>query len=268
MKTDNPQTMKKVQLRFVLIVVLGCFSFASTAETTYVIDELLLGVHEKKDLDSAIIKVLPTGTRLEVLKYEGEFAQIEDEEQVRGWVDTAYLTTEPPATIRLAELRREKAILESRLRALAQQTTTAPAVDDNAMMLQEAEVQIEMLTKENTNLKSTLSDERLRGETLQVALSTLRAENKQKKTPDEVRISELEADRKELQGSLDNALEKVTEMQARSSKHDASALLPIVFETYATTLVASLAAIVIFAFAIGVYFMDLLVRKRHGGFRV
>ena len=57
-------------------------------------------------------------------------------------------------------------------------------------------------------------------------------------------------------------------MKVRSSNQDTPALLPILFETHATAFLASLAAVIIFAFAMGVYFMDLSVRKRHGGFRV
>jgi uncharacterized protein YgiM (DUF1202 family) len=260
--------MIRIQLRFVFVAVLGWYPLGPVAETAYIVDELLVGVHQTKDLGSAIMKVLPSGTRLEVLKYEGAFAQIEDEEQARGWVDAAYLTTEPPSTIRVAELRHEKAVLESRLRALAQQATTSPASGDNAAILQEAEVQIETLTKENTDLKSTLADERLRAEKLQVAVSALRAESKQTKTPAEIRISDLQRDREELQDSLDKALKTVAKMKVRSSNQDTPALLPILFETHATAFLASLAAIIIFAFAMGVYFMDLSVRKRHGGFRV
>ena len=42
----------------------------------------------------------------------------------------------------------------------------------------------------------------------------------------------------------------------------------MVLESYATTLMVLLAAIVATAFGAGVYFMDSVNRRRHGGFRV
>ena len=80
---------------------------AVAAEEVYVIDELLVGVHAEKNLDSAIVKVFPTGTKLEVVERDGELARIEGPEDVSGWVDGAYLTQTPPAKVRLAALEAE-----------------------------------------------------------------------------------------------------------------------------------------------------------------
>ena len=251
-----------------LITALSCLPTGLAAETTYVIDRLLVGVHQERDLDSAIIKVLPTGTRLEVLRREGELAYVEDPDRTRGWVDIAYLTIERPAELRIAELESEKAALETRIRTLEQQPSAVGTANDTVADLRAAEAQIEALTKENTDLKGKLSNERLRAGQLQTENTALQVAVKQTATPPDVRVTELERIRDELKHSLVDAREGITRLEAQSSKDDAAALLPMVLEAYATTLLVIVLAIAILAFGVGVYCMDLLIRKRHGGFRV
>ena len=42
------------------------------AETAYVTDKLMAGIHQDNTTGSIIIKVIPTGTKLEILKQEGK----------------------------------------------------------------------------------------------------------------------------------------------------------------------------------------------------
>ena len=107
-----------VHVRFLLVFLLVCTWPAQAAETAFVIDRLLVGVHEEKNLDSAIVKVLPTGTELEVLERDGELAYVAEPGGAKGWVDAAYLTDEQPAQLRIPELEREKAALEQRVKEL------------------------------------------------------------------------------------------------------------------------------------------------------
>ena len=86
--------------------------------------------------------------------------------------------------------------------------------------------------------------------------------------PLDVRLAELERARDGLENALDDAQNHIEKLEARSSKEDVSALVPMVLESYATTLIVLLAAIVAAAFGVGVYFMDSINRRRHGGFRV
>ncbi|MGR8920064.1 MAG: TIGR04211 family SH3 domain-containing protein [Gammaproteobacteria bacterium] len=242
-----------------LVVLLWTAGLA--AEPNYVIDKLLVGVHAEKNLDSAIVKVLPTGTRLEVLARDGELAQIEDPEGVRGWVDAAYLTADQPAAVQLAALEREKAALEQQLAAA--RSAGGAAAGDGA-----DRGSLDELMKENMSLKGKLSDERLRAGRLQAENATLKAEVQSNAAPPDARIVELERDRDELREALDEATEQVAELSARASLTDIAALVPLVFREYA--LAAGLLAVLLLAlgFGGGVYLVDLLNRRRHGGFRV
>lgn len=247
--------------RLLILLLLGV-NLTATAAPVYVIDKLLVGVHEDKDLDSAIIKVLPTGTKLEVLARDGELAQVIDPDQVKGWVDAAYLTDEPPAELRLTALVAEKAELEARLKALEQTPGAAatPALGDRA--------QVDALTKENTALKGKLSDERLRLGQLQSEVAALRAEVSNAAAPPDARVLELEQARDALERDLTTARDRLAEYEARSSLADTAALVPLVLREYLTWILLGLALIAALAFGGGMYLVDLMNRRRHGGFRV
>ena len=138
-------------------------SAAPKAEPAYVIDKLLVGIHETKDPDSAIVKVIATGAALEVIKREGDAANVREAGGAAGWIDAAYLSIELPARQRVAELEKSKIALEDKLKQL--EGAARGGAPGAAVALASAE--IDSLTKENTELKGKLSDEKLRAETLQ-----------------------------------------------------------------------------------------------------
>ena len=229
------------------------------AESVFVIDKLLVGIHEQKNLDSAILKVLPTGSRLEILQRDGEVALVEDAEKTKGWVDVAYLSAEPPAALRLTEVEKENAALKKKLEAGRTGSGDGSGVDT---------AEVETLTRENTELKGKLSDERLRAEKLQGEVSILRAQAEQQNAPPDARILELERDREDLKEQLNDAAAQVAELSARTSQHATTAMIPLVLREYGATIAIAALTLLLLAFALGAYVVDLLNRRRHGGFRV
>lgn len=248
------------------LLLLACGA-AAAADTAYVIDKLLVGIHESRDTDSAIIKVVPTGTRLEVLKRDGDVANVSEPGGASGWVDAAYLSAEPPALVRIAELEKAKAALEDQLKHIEQASRGAPTVA-GAPVSEAASSEIDALTKENTALKGKLSDEKLRAETLQTEVSSLRAQVKSTAVPPDTRLVEMERSRDELEQDLEVARAKLAEYAARDSLDDVGALVPVVLREYTKRLILLVLVLVALGFGAGVYVIDLLNRRRHGGFRV
>lgn len=232
------------------------------AEPVYVIDELLVGVHAEKSLDSAIVKVFPTGTELDVVERDGELARVEGPEGVTGWVDGAYLTDKAPAKVRLAALEAEKAALEERLQAARDAASPGAAVSP------EVTDQLEAVTRENTELKGKLSDERLRAGQLQSEVASLRAEMRENSTPPDARIIEVERERDTLRGDLEDAREQIAELETRGSLQADSDMLPLVLKAYAWPIVIALLVLAAIAFGGGIYIVDVINRRRHGGFRI
>ncbi|MGE0860069.1 MAG: TIGR04211 family SH3 domain-containing protein [Gammaproteobacteria bacterium] len=247
-------------------LLLLALSAGATAETAYVIDRLLMGIHESQDTGSAILKVVPTGTAVEVLKREGDVAQVSEPGGTQGWVDAAYLSAEMPARQRVTELEKDKAALEARMQQLEQaargQGGAAPANAETAA------AEIDLLTKENTELKGRLSEEKLRAGTLQTEVTALRTQVKTTHQPPDARLVELERSRDDLEKSLQNAERKLAEYAARAELDDTAALVPVVLREYAGTVAALLLVLAVLAFGAGVYVVDLMNRRRHGGFRV
>ncbi|NIR84612.1 MAG: TIGR04211 family SH3 domain-containing protein [Gammaproteobacteria bacterium] len=150
--------------------VLGCLLLALTpsvlAENVYVIERLRVGLHEGKALESTIVEMVSTGTPLVVLERDGAFTRVRTPEGTTGWIDTEYVTPEPPASREeLRQARDENAQLRATVAELRQRTTeleqqriqnppedSAPAVTPDALR------QLQRLAEENQRLKEALAE--------------------------------------------------------------------------------------------------------------
>ena len=237
------------------------------ATTVYVIDRLLLGVHETNELDSAIIKLLPSGTALDVLEREGSLARVRSPGGFEGWVDAAYLSEEQPASLttdklhRLIsdgtrEMERARQIIGELERDVAELTGRAEQAEEELRVMRSSTqadaspatppvappqtlVEVERLSEENEKLKRSI-------ETLESELATSTAGR------DEPNAA--------------------TRVEAESGwLHPLRPSEPL---AYLAWLIASpwtwvaIAAALALAFAAGVWLTDWNQRRRHGGFRV
>ncbi len=242
-----------------LLIIVLCAPCAAAAETAYVIDKLLVGVHKEADLNSAIVKVLPTGTELSVLSRKGELAQIKDPEGVTGWVDAAYLMKDPTAASQLAQLKQEKLSLTERLRKLETATKGGKA---GAAEL----AKVDALTNENTDLKSQLSAQKLKSGELEEELKALR------KTVGSGAggsvAGELQAANVELRAELDRAQARLLDLEAQLASSSATGALAATARTTPWWIWVLLVLLLAASFAGGAWLTDWLARRRHGGFRI
>jgi len=248
--------MPRITCLFLLVFGTLC---AHAAESAFVIDKLLVGVHKDADLNSAIVKVLPTGTELTVVSRKGELAQIKDPEGVTGWVDAAYLMKEPPAASLLAQLKQEKQSLTERLRKLETATKDGRA---GAADL----AKVDALTNENTDLKSQLSAQKLKAGELEDQLKTLR------KTIGNAGggsvAGELQAANLELTTRLEAAQTRATELEAQVASSSAVGHVTSAARITSPLVLGVIFVLLVAAFAGGAYLTDYLARRRHGGFRI
>jgi hypothetical protein len=80
---------------------------AARAGTAYVSDELVLGVYAEQNGQGQRLATLHSGASVETLAVNGEFTQVRLSDGIAGWVKSAYLTTEEPATVRVKQLQEE-----------------------------------------------------------------------------------------------------------------------------------------------------------------
>jgi hypothetical protein len=77
------------------------------AATAYVTDELILGVFSDQNGQGQRLATLHSGAALETLGVNGDFTEVRLSDGASGWVKTAYLTTQEPATLRVKRLEEE-----------------------------------------------------------------------------------------------------------------------------------------------------------------
>lgn len=247
-------------LRAACLTLLVCHSLCTlAAEPAFVIDKLLVGVHKDADLNSAIVKVLPTGTELSVISRKGELAQIKDPEGVTGWVDAAYLMKEPPAATQLAQLKQEKLSLTERLRKLETATKSGKTGAEDL-------AKVDALTNENTDLKSQLSAQKLKSGELEGQLKTLR------KTVGGAGggsvAGELQAANLELKTELESAESRMAELEAQLASSSSVGQLTSAARLSSPLTIFVLVVLLVASFAGGAFLVDYLARRRHGGFRI
>lgn len=93
--------------RAALAAILILATTAAFGATRYVTDELRVSVRTGAGNQYRIIEVVDSGTRIEALQTEGEWAQVRTPEGNTGWMRAQYLIEQPIAADRLRTARAE-----------------------------------------------------------------------------------------------------------------------------------------------------------------
>lgn len=256
---------------------------ARAAETVYVTDKLLVGVHADKTVDSPILKVFPTGTVFEVLKRDGDFAQVKGPGGITGWVDANYITTDQPAAAVVQ-------MLETQNRQLVENVKTAEAkATDLEAKLKAAPVaggankpandqQIDKLRKDNDDLQKALNAERGKIADLQLQINKLKSQPPPTGNGgDKTALDRLQLENEELRQALKSARAQASEASENSAGNAAGDVSSLFSSAMGPLLALGgspkvwgivLLVLLLGSFGGGVYFTDYLQRKRHGGFRL
>lgn len=197
-----------MQKRGVLSFVLCLWAGGAGAETVYVTDSLRLGLHEAADTSDRPFENLISGTALEILERNPNYARVRLPDGREGWVKAAFIVAEKPAAARVLELEAEIGGFETA-------TATARAAQTAA-------------EQELAGLRSELKTTTGSAETVQETIERLASEN------------------------------SAYEQRLETYRHT----LPILWVMPAV-LVALVAG-----FLLGLWWLDSLIRRRHGGFRV
>lgn len=103
-------------MRFLIaILLLAALPVAATAETAYVTDILRLGLHKAEDTSDGAFKTLQSGQEMEILARGRNYAQVRLPDGTLGFVKVAYLVTEKPAKLIVAQTQAVNAELERKL---------------------------------------------------------------------------------------------------------------------------------------------------------
>jgi BMFP domain-containing protein YqiC len=179
---------------------------------------------------------------------------VKDTEGVEGWVDTAYLMKESPAVNQLAEARQERQMLLERIKQMEVKQATAGSPQNPA--------QVDKLTNENTELKSQLSSLKLKGSELERQLKS-RGDAPDGSVPGELRKANLE-----LEATAETLRQRTTELEAQLASDTALGRIQGAASLTSPWAVVGCLVLIVLSFGAGMFCMDYLNRRRHGGFRL
>lgn len=98
--------------RLICVGLLLVSGTVAAAETIYVNDMLRVGVRSQPASDEAPLAVVTTGAALEVLERSGGYVKVRTDEGAVGWVNSVYVSGEPPARLRIERMTAENQRLQ------------------------------------------------------------------------------------------------------------------------------------------------------------
>ena len=113
------------------------------AETGYVTDRLILGLHLAEDTSDRAFRSLESGQAVEILSRDRNYAHVQLPDGAQGYVKAAYLVYEKPAKLIVAELQAEAERLAGELEEL-RQAFSGPAATIEALQQKSADLQVQL----------------------------------------------------------------------------------------------------------------------------
>jgi SH3 domain protein len=134
----------------------------AAAETGYVTDRLMLGLHQAQDTSDRPFRSLESGTRFEVLSRDRLYAQVRLEDGTEGYVKAAYVVYEPPAKLIVnetqAEIERLAGELAEAKAAFAEPAAVIDSLKAETLMLESeleaARTRVDELEQDNAGYES------------------------------------------------------------------------------------------------------------------
>jgi len=112
--------MRYLKILLILILLISFLHIPPvSADTRYVVDELIITLRAGKSSNHKILKSLTTGTPLEVLGEEDEtYVKVRTPDGIEGYVLRQYISKNPPKKQIIAELERLNASLQQKIQNL------------------------------------------------------------------------------------------------------------------------------------------------------
>ena len=229
--------MSNKNLFYILAITTCITSMVVHAEVAYVTDKIKIGLHQEASNESPIIKLVPSGTKLNIIERENDLIYAEEPEGVRGWVNSQNILNSKPGRTKVIELETVNKELEKKILTLQNESEKSIS---------------------NEELEKKLNTERLKVGELQVELTNIKSkagniESNEKLLAD---INHLKNANKQLINQLESSGIVSDENGNQISSKNSS--------------VKFMSFMIIFIFGVigGILILDFINRRRHGGFRV
>ena len=229
--------MSNKNLFYILAITICITSVVVHAEVAYVTDKIKIGLHQEASNESPIIKLVPSGTKLNIIERENDLIYAEEPEGVRGWVNSQNILNSKPGRTKVIELETVNKELEKKILTLQNESEKSIS---------------------NEELEKKLNTERLKVGELQVELTNIKSKAGNIESNDKLLadINHLKNANKQLINQLESS-GIVSDENGNQISSKNSSLKFISF-------------MIIFIFGVigGILILDFINRRRHGGFRV
>ncbi|MCB1722924.1 MAG: SH3 domain-containing protein [Chromatiaceae bacterium] len=219
---------------------------AGAASAAHITDKLVVGVYPKPNAEGNPLRLIASGTPLDVLGGDGDFAEVRLADDTRGWVERRYVTEEKPANAMLLETQAKLRQMGLELAALrasrAESDGAAPAPSDLPPSAREAQLQ-QTLDEAEQHIAE------LQGKLQQQAMD-----------------ADLQQRLEMLQHSARTAVEQLAAAQGLTLQQAVPQPDQAFFDRYQSWIIGGGALLL--GFAGGIAFVDFRIRKRYGGFRI
>jgi len=157
-------------MRFV-IGLLALLPILAAAETGYVTDRLVLGLHQAEDTSDRAFRSLESGQEFEVLSRDRLYAHIQLPDSTQGYVKAAYIVYDKPAKLIVSETQAEvdrlTGELESARQAFADPAATIDRLEADATTMQG---DLEVTRSRVAELETEIASHKSRAERYQYSL--------------------------------------------------------------------------------------------------
>lgn len=215
------------------------------AQAAHVTDKLLVGLYAEPGSTGKPLKLLASGTPLDVLQHTSGFTQVRVADDTQGWIEAEYVSEEKPARAMLLEA-------QARLRETTEELNRlkAEAGDGDA---QRAIGSASVPSAREAQLRRELEK------------AATRIQDLQQQVGDRPRVEALQEQLDQLQERVDRA-GQILGVPAVDGESRESLTGGELIGRYQLWIAATVAVIV--GFVAGVAFFDYRIRKRYGGFRI
>lgn len=154
-------------MKFITLLVL-IVATSAMAETAYVTDLLRLGLHQAEDTSDRAFRMLESGQEMEILSRDRNYARVRLPGGEEGYVKAAYLVSDKPAKLIVAEAQAETAKVQQELddmrAALAAPAETIDGLEADVARLTDSlsstNAELQKLETANARLESRQSQYR------------------------------------------------------------------------------------------------------------
>ena len=239
--------MQNFRVQKILFGIISLVASMVNAETVYVVDELKIGLHNDRTIDSPIIKLVSSGTSLFVIERDDDLIHVQEAGGTKGRINNKYVVIKKPGKTLIKELEENNKALKQVIAQLKTKKMTTSTID----------------TDIQKKLEQQLNSERLKAGDLQAQLAALKAnvaniDDSEKFLAD---IETLQQKNQQLLSLLESSGIQVNSniKSLNESFFSINKMKQMSFMLFIVFLIG---------LAGGVFILDFYNRRRHGGFRI